>query len=887
MNPSARGLENYEKGHAFEGKVADIYKLLRYSTVPDRQFHGRQVDIFLTGRFGDLVVHRAIECKAGAVVASDIDAFLTKLRLVRHDYPDALGTIVSGGSFTAAVKDHASIEGIQLTNVADLEASLFDGHAYVQSLRVRCLEDERYALPHYVEPLVGDDLSGPSEPALSVVKEWIKSRDWNQLTLLGDIGIGKSFLSRVVALDLAEKYQQDSVVNPVPVLIDLRKAEREFSLEGLVLTHFAQTGVEITSFDAFSHYLSAGRAVLILDGFDEMAARVTKQVTLRNFNELARCVKGRSKVMLTCRTHYFRSRTEEEEVIIGSRGTYESETARDLYWDLVSRKGFRIAYLRPFDQNRITQYVELTKGDHARAVLRRMNETYNLMQLSQRPLLLNMIVRSIDRLKEDVVAGSDLYRVFTDAWVHREEWREGLTADAKLTFCTALARALWQEAAPTIHHTDLLGFLRDHFGPDALTQRQLEELEHDARTSSFLTRDRDGNYGFVHKSFSEYFLARHLADELNDGNVSVLATQRLSREVAGFLAELADPTVDTLLTTVVTRKYERKVSENSLVCLYELRARKRIDSSGHVVLPSGAQLDGAQLYQVYLESAVLQRASFSSADLSEASLARCRLTRCQFVQTRFAGCDLNDSDLSESDLTDANCVGATFERANCDGATFHRTNLSSTLFLVTSYAGADFEDANIEDAARPDGLSAYLSSKSLSEPESQVLSDLFDKIVEFRPELVSRLNAYAFADLDAEDLVSDAIVEIIKDRRRLAELEHDDKRLFTLLYQKARSRGMLERQRLGRQVELTADFDERFIEAEQDLVLEEYLIDDVLSAIKDRLDAKMFQIVELIAANGLTTNQAADSAGVSVYQARKAINTARSIAREIIDHGLE
>ena len=133
----------------------------------------------------------------------------------------------------------------------------------------------------------------------------------------------------------------------MPVRIDLRHADREFSLEGLILNHLYRSGLPQVSFDIFLYSLFEGNIVLILDGFDEMAARVSPLVTRRNFHELARCVQKRSKVLLTCRTHYFKSRTEEEEVILGDRNKFDANV-RELYWELISRKGYRIAYLSPF-----------------------------------------------------------------------------------------------------------------------------------------------------------------------------------------------------------------------------------------------------------------------------------------------------------------------------------------------------------------------------------------------------------------------------------------------------------------------------------------------------------------------------------------------------------
>jgi hypothetical protein len=56
----------------------------------------------------------------------------------------------------------------------------------------------------------------------------------------------------------------------------------------------SQNGLSGISFEAFHYSLAQKHIVLILDGFDEMAARMTPQVTNRNFFELARAVQGRS-----------------------------------------------------------------------------------------------------------------------------------------------------------------------------------------------------------------------------------------------------------------------------------------------------------------------------------------------------------------------------------------------------------------------------------------------------------------------------------------------------------------------------------------------------------------------------------------------------------------
>lgn len=296
---SERGRDNQIKGVEFEHDVAELYRLLHYRVQHGRIFSGRQVDLFIVRKVGDVTLYRAIECKRGTVAARDIDAFLAKLQLVKKHYPPAHGTIVSASDFTDSATAHAAAIGIQLTLYRDLQADLFDGESYAHALKIECEQNELYSLQLYIEPTI---IEKPRE-------------------------------------------------NPLPVRIDLRNVDRQFTFEGLILSHLAHNGLGDVTLDIFRHALSSGRIVLILDGFDEMSARITPEITSRNFYELAKAATGKAKIMLTCRTHYFRSRSEEEEEILGTSDQYGSESAREIYWDIVSRRGFEIAYLRSFDMH--------------------------------------------------------------------------------------------------------------------------------------------------------------------------------------------------------------------------------------------------------------------------------------------------------------------------------------------------------------------------------------------------------------------------------------------------------------------------------------------------------------------------------------------------------
>lgn len=760
---SELGRRSYRDGYAFEDRVAELYRLLHYSVEHGRIFAGRQVDLFIRRQLGDLTVLRAIECKAGPVAVDDIDSFLNKLHLVRREYPAALGTLISGVSFTDAVTSHANAVGIQLTLFRDLASQLIDAPRYVSQLHQSIEGSDRYKTALYVDQFVSYTSDADSLAAFEMINEWLADSDWNQLTLLGDVGTGKSFFSRMVALKLANEYLEEPLDHPFPVLIDLRHAAREFSLEGLILTHLVRSGLPDTSFDAFQYLLSQGRLVLLLDGFDEMAARTTPEVTTRNFHELARCVNGRAKVLLTCRTHYFKSRSEEEQVILGGASISDVNAARELYWDLISRRGFRIAYLAPFTLRQIEEYVRRARPEDANEALARIRSTYNLMELSQRPLLLDMVVKSLDKLTANQIDAATLYGVFTDAWIHRDHWRGVLSPSSKLSFLVALARSLWEQDLPSVHNEQLLSHVAKELASAITTPRELIEIDAEVRTATFLTRNAAGEYGFAHKSYAEFFLAKHIADELLQGRAEVLDVRRLGVETVGFVADiLKSRQAARLLERILTKSYRPKVSENALLCLYEMRRRSAshhadVDGPEVVPMPSGAKLGGAMLAGVNLQAASLPRADFAGAVLTDSNLKRAELTGGDFTRARANNVDLRGASAEKSSWNAADLDGANLDGANMKGSSLAHANLGSAFLGECNLDGADLTAVRV---ARVVFGGATGERKLLAEhPADLAESVLMERLYP----LIRKLARIAATvnQLDPDELAADVVIALM------------------------------------------------------------------------------------------------------------------------------
>jgi len=133
-----------------------------------------------------------------------------------------------------------------------------------------------------------------------------------------------------------------------------------------------------------------------------------------------------------------------------------------------------------------------------------------------------------------------------------------------------LAAELWRHRDSSIPGPSLHAALHGLVPPN-LTMSQLD-LE--LRSAPFLRRSQADGYGFSHRSFLEYFVARHLARCIRDradtlGNE--LATERLTPWCVARLVELVAD-VPEARDTIVSATYLADASANAFQITLALRA---------------------------------------------------------------------------------------------------------------------------------------------------------------------------------------------------------------------------------------------------------------------------------------------------------------------------
>ena len=140
----------------------------------------------------------------------------------------------------------------------------------------------------------------------------------------------------------------------VPILIDLREGgSTTVTLESLLTHHFQRLSSQPFNPQALLHLNREGYLVLIFDGFDETIAYTEPGRYVENLRQILRAAEGKAKVILTCRTHYFRDRPEALRRLGNAPAVVSTQGATRLYEEIQDRPGSEIGYLLEFREAQI------------------------------------------------------------------------------------------------------------------------------------------------------------------------------------------------------------------------------------------------------------------------------------------------------------------------------------------------------------------------------------------------------------------------------------------------------------------------------------------------------------------------------------------------------
>lgn len=639
------GIVSVEKGRQFEDAIADLYRLLGAEVIQNVEICQKKVDILAQFPIqGSATKHRVIvECKdeERAVNANQrVMQFQGLLDVVRKAGLADSAEIVTRVPWGDAAKGFAITAGISLLTYYEKLAQLIDFRPYMEGL-IGLFEKGDPSRPsepplskYYVHLSAEASTGGTVEDILILdeyVNRWLLSEDdANHLAVLGEYGSGKSSLCLKVAHDLAFSYIQGGASCRIPILLNLRDFVGTIRMEGFISSFLDQEcRVGNPRYELFKSMNDSGLFFLIFDGLDEMAVKVdsdTLELNLLQIEKLA--VASKTKVLITSRPEHFIS-TEEEWRALRPRGRVIP--TRETEYDVVR--------IQPWNEKRVETFLKkrvplIKEAKQAWPYYRdRIKSIKGLSDLSQRPVLLEMIVKTLPKLVETNAAVNlpNLYRTYLLEEIRRQKLLKGrtllLTEEERLSLLRRLAGDIYTDRINAISFVDARKAIDSQLRPPV---QEAEAYTREFLTNSFLIRKGD-LYHFSHKSILEYLVAARIQEQLNKGPMDVMSSVLLQPVILEFLVEM-DPDTSKLFgwidwTTKPSHSGARFLGGNCATVLCALSNNALVDKDLSGANLSGANLLRADLRNVRMRNTILEEASLCFARLNREDLKSVNVRR--------------------------------------------------------------------------------------------------------------------------------------------------------------------------------------------------------------------------------------------------------------------
>lgn len=732
----------------FEDAVADTYVLLGFQVETDTLLSGQQCDVVAEkSERGGVFSKLLIEVKSGESRLSnaDVQEFHNTYMALRSRHGFNQAVMVTRVDPSRFARQAAADCGVRILTFDELRHELLDFRPYLNSFLAEYELDP--VKPCYVPLHFGHTSEWKStddEQAHDLhdhVREWLDD-DTILLMIFGDYGSGKTTYLRHLMYCLSKHYLHSGLQSRIPLLITLRNYSKDFSLHTCLQSHLeSRCGIQ-EPYSTVETFLKRGRFVLLLDGFDELATKSAASVRKLHFDEITRMFYPANKILLTCRPGYFLTGTELHE-IVGSLGpimdpyvdqkspsrTKALNERSKLIDDLAPRidvveNGLPsiqnleqclsdLCYLKPFSDEQIAGFLKNHEEKIRSAgltswgeVSRRIHSTYNLADLARRPILLKIIVDTVPYWPEDKpINSSVLYEVYTGFWIDRDhrKGRHLINKERKRTFMTHLAVQMLREDTLLIPYTRLSEEIKESFSIS--DSSELEYFVTDIATCSFLNRDAQGNYAYIHKSFMEFFSATYCLDAMMKGDVGELKRRYVPTEVLRFLSEFlrGHAREANLLREKINSLRNKRLSNRESMLLSNCLTvfgmlSEGIEAKRFVAFQAKhMQLRGIAIRQFEVQEGNLWRCEFSGdtwdsvkfrkTECEDCDFEKCEVSVIESIDTLWRNCRLRESAFDGVGWSNGSFFGCEFEEV-----TFRNLVVVGTEFNRCEFANVRFEN---------------------------------------------------------------------------------------------------------------------------------------------------------------------------------------------------
>ncbi|MES2208328.1 MAG: NACHT domain-containing protein [Pseudomonadota bacterium] len=530
---------------------------------------------------------------------------------------------------------------------------------------------------------------------LGLIEKWVLEGTQPYGALLGEYGMGKTTTCMLFTHYCLEQRNVNPSL-PLPIYIDLRNIGDKTHCNNLSLTEIIDAVIKNNQYDISENIIHASDVInlvehenvlIIFDSLDEILVNLTaaagREFTHRLLSILPAGNPSSSKVLLSCRTHYFRTVYDQEQYFVGEWGTF---------------------MLLPLIREQIFEYLSYALPDfNTSTLLNLIQSVHNLSEFSERPYTLSLIpdlIPYIDQWKKEgsLITGATIYRHMILSWLERDAGRHLLTIDHKQQLMELFAAELWKSGKQVwniqdveswfVHLLNLKPEIKEHYtlGKDSLFLNQLlDMLKGDLRAATFLVRIGN-NFCFAHTSLQEFFLAAYLHRALLENRIEAWNLALVSQETLDFLGQLISEDEDNDLTTalkslsMIRDTYRPQVSE--LGFAYMLLAYRK-----NFPTPS--------LEKIHLEGANLAGWIIEGKEREVASQELLNLSKASFQRANLKGATLRYINLKEADFSEADCTDVEFTFCEAISTCFEKTNLRAAFLMDMQFQKANFSSAQL------------------------------------------------------------------------------------------------------------------------------------------------------------------------------------------------
>ena len=696
--------------------IQNLFELNHYEVHGPIQIHGAEIDLVakpLGNPFGvPIYIEATIEYVENEKYGKDVG----KLAMIGEIEPNAQRLIVSAKGFSLPVRERAEKSRILTLTYDELFHKFEQFGPYIQMYTSEGEQkDELEKLNEiYEEPTFKDEIG--DDFATTYLNDWrnnLNKKGW--LIIIGEYGTGKTALTKVLQYRWLNEYRLDPSL-PLPIRMELRNFTRQFDARGLLHYFLDNNNLSHLSIDFVYSLIHTGRAILLLDGYDEMAQYLHARERRTCLEALAELSADGARGILTSRPNYFTEGEELEvfEILYTSltHGNYyagkqtqeilkREERIDKLLEYFIDRFERTLRDLTPDQTESLIKRALADDDEGQKVILHLLRRIYRTSQdgdaisLSGKPVIISYLLEVIENLKTapetestEALSEWEIYKLIIDQLMIRDLARSPeINPDKRRAFLQSLAVFLSRREQIQVNEADFKDLISKNFRrdlsrlPTESRSSQLERYFADLRSSATLTRHSDNNiqgWKFSHNTLREFLLTEYFLDGLKKEN----------------------PVVDNLPISDAMRIFAEtlpiKIRSSFVQSLSQVWAKKK--GCGQLL-----SLIWNGLVPLYLEyedpkGSCLRAITGQPIDLNSVLLSGINISTISdptdLVSSNFARSTLTNINFSGAALLDANFSESTIENVIFTGANLCDTNFLGALIIDTEFSNAELDGSN-------------------------------------------------------------------------------------------------------------------------------------------------------------------------------------------------